>query len=39
VTARARVKSHLARASGSQAHILWMLLHGFGFEYFWKGPA
>lgn len=34
-----RVESYLARARGGQARVLRMLLHGFGLEYFWNGPA
>jgi hypothetical protein len=34
-----RVESHFSRARGGQARVLWMPLHGFGFEYFLNGPA
>ena len=39
MASRTRVESHLARPRCSQPHVLRMLLHGLGLEYFWNGPA
>ena len=39
MAARPRIESDFARARGGQTRVLRMIFHGFGWEYFWKGPA
>jgi hypothetical protein len=39
MAARPGVESYLAWICLCEARALYMLLHGFGLEYFWNGPA